>query len=615
MTLTRPIFILCLIAWNLSATGQDARINSHLLSYEFLDNVLQVEEEYSITILNDQGEYLSTIKEYYDKGRKVKSMSVEIIDQNGKRVRKYFKADALDVAFNKSYEVQDTRMLILDVDYGIYPYTLNVKVSSESKWLISASPWAPVPSYEIEVVKSTFQVRYPKDLRVKIRQQNTPEPTVTEDPATAFVTKSWTVTNLAAIGKEMDFKHFLKVQPNVTVVFDDFMYDGIKGDQSSWRALGDWFLELNEGRDGLGQETKVFLDAIPKTNTRDMVKEVFFYMQDRTRYVSIQLGIGGFQTIPADEVDRTGYGDCKALTNYMKAMLGYLEIPSNYILVRAGDNALDLYPDFPSSQFNHVFLGIPGELDTMYLECTSQSGPFNYIGSFTDDRYVLWCDKGASTLIRAPVYKEDFNVKLTNSTVILDTNGNADVILNVENNGYFYDEYIYYQHYNSDQIKKYHYDNFSFKDFTIDEYHVKDPGREVPTYQVTFDLRVNAIAGKAAQNLIAPIYPFAGLESYLDADQYRKHGEVSRGFTLIDKINVSLPDGFFIDNLPPDMAFDSEYGKYSLITTRVGSNLVVTRELVMKKGTYDQDAFTGFYQFVKKVKAGDNRKLLISSKT
>ena len=169
--------------------------------------------------------------------------------------------------------------------------------------------------------------------------------------------------------------------------------------------------------------------SLDASNVREFVGEVYSHMQAKTRYVSIQLGIGGFQSLPASLVDEKGYGDCKALTTYMKSMLDSKGINSNYILVRAGSDVPDVKKEFPSNQFNHVFLGIPTEQDTILIECTSQASPVDYIGTFTDDRNVLWVEKGGSKIIRTPTYSEDDNKIIKEATVFIDEEGNGVVNL------------------------------------------------------------------------------------------------------------------------------------------------------------------------------------------
>ena len=59
---------------------------------------------------------------------------------------------------------------------------------------------------------------------------------------------------------------------------------------------------------------------VNETDPIEKAKIVYKYMQEKTRYISVQVGIGGFKPMLAKDVDRLGYGDCKALSNYTKAL-------------------------------------------------------------------------------------------------------------------------------------------------------------------------------------------------------------------------------------------------------------------------------------------------------
>src|SRR4030095_3800912 len=120
----------------------------------------------------------------------------------------------------------------------------------------------------------------------------------------------------------------------------------------------------------------------------EKIKRIYEYMQNNFRYVSIQLGIGGYRPFSATFTDQKKYGDCKGLSNYMKAALKSVGIKSHIAIINAQYNAEPVDPDFPANNFNHAILCVPGK-DTIWLECTSSSAEFGKLGTFTENRNAL----------------------------------------------------------------------------------------------------------------------------------------------------------------------------------------------------------------------------------
>ncbi len=156
------------------------------------------------------------------------------------------------------------------------------------------------------------------------------------------------------------------------------------------------------------------------------IAAIYQYLASTTRYVSIQLGIGGLQPIAAADVNRTGFGDCKGLSNYMRAMLTELGIPSVYTVISTTNRRL--LADFASAnQNNHVILQVPLSNDTLWLECTNPTLPLGYVHHSIAGHDALLVGPNGGTLCQLPTYADSLNTQVNNTLVTLQPDGNAKV--------------------------------------------------------------------------------------------------------------------------------------------------------------------------------------------
>jgi hypothetical protein len=155
------------------------------------------------------------------------------------------------------------------------------------------------------------------------------------------------------------------------------------------------------------------------------VKALYAYLQSTTHYISIQLGIGGWQPLEAADVSRTGFGDCKALSNYMRAMLKVIDIPSYYTVISTKkERFLSDYPNF--TQANHVILMVPLANDTVWLECTSQTLPFGYIHRDIMGHDALAVGENDAFFCTLPRYQPLDNQEINTVDLYVSPDGHAE---------------------------------------------------------------------------------------------------------------------------------------------------------------------------------------------
>lgn len=599
--------------------GANAQEHAKILSQKTVYNIesidhVEIQKSYSIVINSKKGYQWAIFRDYFDEFKTIKNLNMVIKDGiSRKQVKKLNKSDALTIGFSSTYEINDSKTLYLDPDYHNYPFIVEVTVECKIKGFTSLPVWVPRPYFNLSVDNSYFEINISKGVDVKIKEENI---TLHSEKNTIDgVSKLYYVSYLPYLDQKMRYKEFYEQQPRVYVLPINFQLNGIVGSTESWKDFGEWFLSLNSEGYELTPETRTFIDGLQKSNKRQVINEIYNYMQDRSRYISIQLGIGGFKSIATKEVEATGYGDCKALTTYMKNMLDYAGISSNYILVNAGNDVPDIMSDFPGNQFNHVFLGVPISQDTVYLECTSQIVPADYIGTFTDDRHVLWVAKGNSQLIKSKVYDFNDNLEMNFASIKIDNKGKGQIELSTKNHGIFFDEIMLYKYGKEDHIQAANINKFSYKDFTINSFNYSQNDEKIPVFTSKFSITVNGLGRKVADKLIAAANLLKPVSSYIDYDEYLEYSDILRGVTIEDSVELLFQDKYWVSKLPQDVNLSSKFGSYNMSFEADEDKLIIRRKFYFPKGKYTGQQFIEFANFMDKINAAEKSKIVMDSKT
>jgi hypothetical protein len=387
--------------------------------------------KYALTVLNENGDDNAALVEYYDKLQKINSIEGSLYDASGKEVKKLKSKDIMDLsAVDDINLMDDNRRKVHQFYYKVYPYTVEYEVETKFNNTFFFPTWLPMESDHFAVEQSAYAIVCPASYNVRYRAFNYKgDPVVTTEKDKKIM--RWEVKNLPGIVRPYASPPLYELTTMIYFAPSDFEIEGYKGNMSSWQEFGKFQYSLVKDRDKLPDDVIQKVQQLTNgiTNDREKIRVLYNYLQHQTRYIGIQLGLGGWQPFEASFVAKKGYGDCKALTNYMYSLLKAVNIKSYYTLVKA-EGGQNIIEDFPSQQFNHVILCVPLQKDTMWLECTSQILPAGYMSDFTANRKALLIDEQGGTLVSTPRYTIKENTQVRNIAGKIDAEGTLSMKVN-----------------------------------------------------------------------------------------------------------------------------------------------------------------------------------------
>jgi hypothetical protein len=567
-----------------------------------------------ITVLDKEGDHHLYQAHGTDKFNRVDDIEIKVFNVLGILKDKYKKKDFIvSAAFDGVSLVTDDKVMRFRIPNQEYPYTLEIEYTLEVTSFINLPSWY-FQNPEESVEFSSFLVKVPSNLELRYKAKNIKiNPQISDQNGKK--TYLWQLTNL--VGKKLESGSGEPTNmPYLLIASNQFEYDGYKGDLKDWASFGKWSYPFyqetkNPFSEQRRQEIKQLIaDA---KNDREKIRLLYHYLQKNMRYVSIQLGIGGFKPFPVSFVDEKKYGDCKALTNYMRYLLDEAGIKSYPALVKSGYNAAPMDTSFPRSWFDHVILCVPNNNDTVWLECTSNTSNFAVLGNFTENKYALLITEKGGVLVPTPRSKFSDNVFSVTTFVNLQEDGMGEVKTKFLTSGEYRDELVNsFLKEKKDDQKYYLVYRLGLKQ--PDAFEVsKDELQQ--NFSVNIDMQIEKIPEFVAGSkmfLNQRLYRLS--PSGLPKAEDRKTDFLFEcPFEKTDTTIFKLPGGFGVDVLPKEKQLKFEYGTYQTKHwfDEKQNSVITTARLILTQHRIPAAKYAETKKFFDEVLDDNNQKLVI----
>lgn len=569
-------------------------------------------QSYTITILNEKGQEAAHFSCMCDKFTSLSKFSGEMIDSSGKVIRKIKKSD-LQMTEYSSGLTSDDYMYYYQFSLPRYPITIKYEWEVKHKdGLIGYPDFIPQTRYNQAVAKATYRLQTPPDYPCRYHKVNTEAEVIQKTIPNGGVVTEITLQSIPALEYEPFGASLSELIPRVYFTPKKFSYDKSQGDLSNWKTYGEWQYSLLAGRDQLDDATKAKLrDLTANCKTpREKVQTIYNHLAATTRYVSIQLGIGGLQPIAAADVCRTGFGDCKGLSNYTGAMLKELGIPSTYTVISTDNERL--LSDFASAnQMNHVILQVPLPNDTLWLECTNPELPFGYVHSDIAGHDALLITPEGGKLCQLPTYPDSINTQSITARIILTPAGEAEVET--------HDNLRLFQYENISGITRlaparqqdYLLSNINLNHATISNLQITEEKEAIPQIGICYKINSEQYGSKTGNRLFIPANIFRKAFNSPELKERKQDIHIDYGYLDSDTICLQLPEGYSIESLPKPCIIENKFGTFYSSLQSKEKEIQIVHRLLMRKGVYPKEQYKEFLDFRKQIAAQYNGKIIL----
>jgi hypothetical protein len=571
------------------------------------DGVLHVHKIFRI--YNEAGKKHGVVFTCLNKFIKVDNLKAELRDFDGQAIKKLKKDDIEEASLVPGYVLYaDDKTKYFDLGTTTFPYSLEYSYEIKYNSLFYWPGW--FPQLDVPVERSVYTLTVPKDFVFQMHRHNLE----VEPIETAEGGKRQLVFELSQVPPfEPEDEMPPKKDHMMAVLFEpaEFDLDGYKGYTDSWEHLGEWYASLAREQCHLSSKNQRFSQEMVASclSAEDTIRTVYQFLQRNTRYVAIQLGIGGYKPHDAESVLATRYGDCKDLVTLFVTMLRAIGIKAYPVLIRTRDEGTVL-TDFPSSQFNHVIACVPMENDTLWLDCTCAYCPFGELPSLDEGCQSLVVMEDTAALITTPTSSADENRLSRSVHAALARDGSLTIEGAIAAKGNFESYYRgLLNSYDHNEKKEWLHrliGSYAPNHTLLSSDFECVPDLDIP-FSIGFTVRLNSYATRSGDELLLNLNLFSRVDARdIPKEEERKYPvEHTYPYTAFDEVTLDIPAELLIKVVPAAQDIASPFGSFKTSYDALNHRLIYQRTKTITQTSILPASYDDYRGFLNAMLASD----------
>jgi hypothetical protein len=561
-------------------------------------------ERKAYRILRPEGAAYGTVRADFDAQTRITNLHAWSIPVTGKDFA-VSERDAVQTSYfgvEDGTLISDLRTELLRIPAAVPGSVVGYEKEQDERPYFLADEWDLQDEVPTRETRYTLQLPAGWTYRAVWLNHVEEAPTVSGDAAA-----QWNLSNVPAVRIEPHMPPWRGIAGRLVIAV--VPPTGASGGLQSWREVGSWYTGLVRDRRDPTPDMRQKVAELTRgiSNPTDQMRALAAYVQNDIRYVAIELGIGGYQPHAAADVFSHRYGDCKDKATLLSAMLQLIGVESYYVIVNTERGSVTAATP-PNLAFNHVILAIrlpdgidsasaplmatqpyPGLGRLLFFDPTDELTPFGRLrGPLQANFGVLVAPEGGD-LVELPQLPSAANERSRTAKLTLAADGTLSGEVREQRLG----DDAAAQRYalrgvakDTDQIKPLEsLLSESLANFKILRARVGNLTQTDAPFEWIYEFQAENYAKHSGElMLVRPRVLGSWTHGFLETKEPREHAvEFDGPERDTDVIEIALPAGYTVDDLPPPVTVNYGFASYESKASVVGRNLRYSRTFEIKE--------------------------------